>query len=296
MKKLLISSLFWLSPTVVLADPLQVLASFSIVGNLVQEIGGERVNVTTLVGADQDAHVYQPAPQDVKKLNRASVFVVNGLGFEGWVSRLAKSSGFKGKTVIASAGIAPQNNPAGQGEHGHSGQDPHAWHNPQNVKVYVRNIAAALTQADPSGKDYYAQRLTRYAQQLDEADTFARAQFERIPRARRQVVTSHEAFAYLAQHYQIRFIAPQGISTDAEASAKGVAQLVRQVRHEKIKAVFVENMTDSRLVAQLSREAGVTVGGKLYADALSAPGTAADTYLKFFRYNVTTLMGGLNQN
>ena len=174
MKKLLISSLFWLSPTVVLADPLQVLASFSIVGNLVQEIGGERVNVTTLVGADQDAHVYQPAPQDVKKLNRASVFVVNGLGFEGWVSRLAKSSGFKGKTVIASAGIAPQNNPAGQGEHGHSGQDPHAWHNPQNVKVYVRNIAAALTQADPSGKDYYAQRLTRYAQQLDEADTFAR--------------------------------------------------------------------------------------------------------------------------
>lgn len=224
------------------------------------------------------------------------MFVVNGLGFEGWVSRLAKSSGFKGKTVIASAGIAPQNNPAGQGEHGHSGQDPHAWHNPQNVKVYVRNIAAALTQADPSGKDYYTQRLTRYAQQLDEADTFARAQFERIPRARRQVVTSHEAFAYLAQHYQIRFIAPQGISTDAEASAKGVAQLVRQVRHEKIKAVFVENMTDSRLVAQLSREAGVTVGGKLYADALSAPGTAADTYLKFFRYNVTTLMGGLNQN
>jgi zinc/manganese transport system substrate-binding protein len=171
--------------------------------------------------------------------------------------------------------------------------DPHAWHNPQNVKLYVNNIRAALTQADPAGKDYYSQRASQYSQQLDALDADARQRFAAIPASQRKVLTSHDAFGYLAQRYQIRFLSPQGISTDAEASAKTVAKLVRQVKAEKIRAVFVENMSDKRLLEQLSREAGVQVGGKLYADALSPANGPAPSYLKLFSHNVNSLSAAM---
>lgn len=252
--------------------------------------------MASLVGPDQDAHVFQPAPQDVKKLAAAKVFVVNGLGFEGWLSRLSKSSGFKGQTVVASQGVKAQD--MAEEEHDHHGHnhghtDPHAWHNPQNVKLYVNNIRAALTQADPAGKDYYSQRASQYSQQLDALDADARQRFAAIPASQRKVLTSHDAFGYLAQRYQIRFLSPQGISTDAEASAKTVAKLVRQVKAEKIRAVFVENMSDKRLLEQLSREAGVQVGGKLYADALSPANGPASSYLKLFSHNVNSLSAAM---
>lgn len=296
MKKSLIPLLLALLATPALADKLPVLASFSILADLTREVGGERVDVASLVGPDQDAHVFQPAPQDVKKLAAAKVFVVNGLGFEGWLSRLSKSSGFKGQTVVASQGVKAQD--MAEEEHDHHGHnhghtDPHAWHNPQNVKLYVNNIRAALTQADPAGKDYYSQRASQYSQQLDALDADARQRFAAIPASQRKVLTSHDAFGYLAQRYQIRFLSPQGVSTDAEASAKTVAKLVRQVKAEKIRAVFVENMTDKRLLEQLSREAGVQVGGKLYADALSPANGPASSYLKLFSHNVNSLSAAM---
>ena len=283
MQKPLIPLLLALLSTPALADKLPVLASFSIMADLVQEVGGERVTVSSLVGPDQDAHVFQPAPQDVKKLAAAKVFVVNGLGFEGWLNRLSKSSGFKGQTVVASQGVKPltlaEDDHDHGHDHGHASQDPHAWHNPQNVKLYVRNISAALSQADPAGKDYYSQRAQAYSQQLEQLDADARQRFAAIPASQRKVLTSHDAFAYLAQRYQIRFLSPQGVSTEAEASAKGVAKLVRQVKSEKIRAVFMENMSDKRLLEQLSREAGVQIGGKLYADALSPANGPAASYV-----------------
>jgi len=297
MQKPLIPLLLALLSTPALADKLPVLASFSIMADLVQEVGGERVTVSSLVGPDQDAHVFQPAPQDVKKLAAAKVFVVNGLGFEGWLNRLSKSSGFKGQTVVASQGVKPlvmvdDDHDHGH-DHGHASQDPHAWHNPQNVKLYVRNISAALTQADPAGKDYYSQRAQAYSQQLEQLDNDARQRFAAIPASQRKVLTSHDAFAYLAQRYQIRFLSPQGVSTEAEASAKGVAKLVRQVKSEKIRAVFMENMSDKRLLEQLSREAGVQIGGKLYADALSPANGPAASYVQLFKHNVDGLWGAM---
>ncbi|AQR64756.1 metal ABC transporter substrate-binding protein [Aquaspirillum sp. LM1] len=297
MQKPLIPLLLALLSTPALADKLPVLASFSIMADLVQEVGGERVTVSSLVGPDQDAHVFQPAPQDVKKLAAAKVFVVNGLGFEGWLNRLSKSSGFKGQTVVASQGVKPlvmvdDDHDHGH-DHGHASQDPHAWHNPQNVKLYVRNISAALTQADPAGKDYYSQRAQTYSQQLEQLDNDARQRFAAIPASQRKVLTSHDAFAYLAQRYQIRFLSPQGVSTEAEASAKGVAKLVRQVKSEKIRAVFMENMSDKRLLEQLSREAGVQIGGKLYADALSPANGPAASYVQLFKHNVDGLWGAM---
>ncbi len=293
MQKPLIPLLLALLSTPALADKLPVLASFSIMADLVQEVGGERVTVSSLVGPDQDAHVFQPAPQDVKKLAAAKVFVVNGLGFEGWLNRLSKSSGFKGQTVVASQGVKPltlaEDDHDHGHDHGHASQDPHAWHNPQNVKLYVRNISAALSQADPAGKDYYSQRAQAYSQQLEQLDADARQRFATIPASQRKVLTSHDAFAYLAQRYQIRFLSPQGVSTEAEASAKGVAKLVRQVKSEKIRAVFMENMSDKRLLEQLSREAGVQIGGKLYADALSPANGPAASYVQLFKHNVDGL-------
>ena len=296
MKKSLIPLLLALLATPALADKLPVLASFSILADLTREVGGERVDVASLVGPDQDAHVFQPAPQDVKKLAAAKVFVVNGLGFEGWLSRLSKSSGFKGQTVVASQGVKAQDMAEEEHDHhdhDHGHTDPHAWHNPQNVKLYVNNIRAALTQADPAGKDYYSQRASQYSQQLDALDADARQRFAAIPASQRKVLTSHDAFGYLAQRYQIRFLSPQGVSTDAEASAKTVAKLVRQVKAEKIRAVFVENMSDKRLLEQLSREAGVQVGGKLYADALSPANGPAPSYLKLFSHNVNSLSAAM---
>ncbi|WP_238377269.1 metal ABC transporter solute-binding protein, Zn/Mn family [Vogesella sp. EB] len=281
-----------LSPLAAWAN-LPVVASFSIMADITREVGGERVSVVSLVGTDQDAHVFQPKPADVKKLAEAKVFVVNGLGFEGWINRLNKSANFKGVTVTAGNGIKPlevAEDEHGHDEHGHDHgrADPHAWHNPQHVLRYVDNIAAGLSRADAAGAAYYRERAAAYKARLQELDSWAGKQFAAVPAARRKVLTSHDAFAYLGQRYAIRFMAPQGVSTDAEASAKSVAQLIRQVKKEQVKAVFIENMSDRRLIDQLAKEAGVKVGGKLYSDALSSqPG--ARSYLEMFRSNVTAL-------
>ena len=281
-------------------EPIPVVASFSILGDLVRVVGGDRVSVSTLVGPDQDAHAFTPKPADAKAIVQSRLLVINGLGFESWTQKLAKSAGYKGETVVASKGVKPLLMAEEKGHedkgHQHDEADPHAWQNPNNVMLYARNIAAALAKVDPAGATAYQANAAAYVKELQTLDAWARAQFAVIAADKRKVITSHDAFGYLTAQYQIRFLAPQGVSTDAEPSAKVVAQLIRQIQREKIRAVFVENMSNPKLLAQLAKDAGVTVGASLYSDALSAAGGPADSYLKLMRHNVTQLTAGMRAN
>ena len=278
------------------ADKVPVTASFSILGDLVHAVGGERVAVTTLVGPNEDAHVFEPKPQDAKALLNSRLLVTNGLGFEPWASKLARSANYKGEVVVASKDVKTRQVSDGKKHAGHGGTDPHAWQNPNNVVLYVRNIAAGLAKADPDGAAFYQANAESYVKELVALDTWAKAQFDAIPLDQRKVITSHDAFGYLAAHYGVQFLAPQGVNTEAEPSAKHVAQLIAQIKREKIRAVFVENMSSPKLVAQLSKDSGITVGANLYADALSAKGQSGPTYLEMMRHNVTHLVAGMTQN
>jgi len=290
-----IASVALLSSASFAADKLPVIASFSILGDLVRVVGGERVSVTTLVGPDEDAHVFEPKPADVKAIAQTRLLVTNGLGFEPWAQKIVKSAGYQGQSVVASQGVKPRQLPAEKG-HQHAETDPHAWQDPGNVVLYVRNIAAALAKADPAGASVYQANSEAYAKELQAVDAEAKTQIAAIPAAKRKVITSHDAFGYFGAHYGIKFLAPQGISTEAEPSAKEVAQLIRQIKQENIKAVFVENMSNPTLLAQLSKDAGVTMGPGLYVDALSKADGPADSYLKLMRHNVTKLVAGMKQN
>ena len=298
-------------------EDLKVVASFSILGDMVREVAGDDVALTTLVGPDGDAHVYEPTPADVKAVAGADIVFVNGLAFEGWMPRLLEASGFKGKMVVVSDGITPREwdgededhdhahgtaEPAEAGHdhahehadaHDHGEFDPHAWQNLGNGIVYVGNIARALAEADPDHAADYTAAGDAYAATLKSLDDRIRAEIAAIPEARRKVVTSHDAFGYFGAAYGIEFIAPQGISTEAEASAGDVAAIIEQIRAEKIPAVFVENITDPRLVEQIARETGAVVGGELYSDALSGPDGPAPTYVKMFEFNAAALTRAL---
>ena len=275
------------------ADKVPVVASFSILGDLVQVVGGERVGITTLVGPDQDAHVFAPKPADARAIVQSRLLVVNGLGFEPWAQKLVRSAGYKGETLVASKGIKPR---LMADEKGREDTDPHAWQNPVNVVMYVRNIAVSLAKVDPAGAAIYQANADNYLKELQALDAEAKAQFAAIAVEKRKVITSHDAFGYFGAQYQVRFLAPQGMSTDAEPSARQVAQLIRQIQREKIRAVFVENMSSPRLLAQLSKDAGVKPGAALYVDALSAAGGPADTYLRLMRHNAMQLAAGMRLN
>jgi zinc/manganese transport system substrate-binding protein len=269
-----------------------VVTSFSILADLVQVVGGERVAVTALVGPNEDAHVFEPKPADAKAILRAKLVVSNGLGFEPWMGKLVQSAGYKGARVVASTGVQPRKMQHG----GHTETDPHAWQNPANVIFYVSNIRKALEQLDPAGASTYAANTAAYVAELQTLDAWAQSQIGAIPAAKRKLITSHDAFGYFAARYQLQFLAPQGMSTEGEASAKDVASLIRQIQREQIKAVFIENMANPKLLAQLAKEAGAAPGATLYADALSAPDQAGGTYLKMTRHNVAALVAGLQKN
>ena len=275
------------------ADKVPVMASFSILGDLVRVVGGERVSVTTLVGPDEDAHAFEPKPADARAIVQSRLLVVNGLGFEPWAQKLVRSADYKGATVVASKGIKPR---LMANEKGRDETDPHAWQNPLNVMVYARNIAGSLAKVDPAGAAVYQANAETYVKELQSLDAETNAQFAAIPPDKRKVITSHDAFGYFGARYQIRFLAPLGVSTDSEPSARQVALLIRQIQHEKIKAVFVENMGSPRLLAQLSKDAGATVGPALFVDALSAPGGPAGTYLSLIRHNAMQLAAGMRLN
>jgi zinc/manganese transport system substrate-binding protein len=280
------------------AEPLPVTASFSILGDLVRVVGGERVAVRTLVGPDEDAHVFEAKPADAKALLSAKLVVLNGLGFEPWAGKLIKSAGYRGETVVAAKDVSARQmaEEKGHAGHGHAETDPHAWQNPHNVVLYVRNIAAGLSKVDAAGAATYQANAEAYVKGLLALDAWAQAQIATIPAGKRKVITSHDAFGYFAAQYGVQFLAPQGINTETEPSAKQVAQLIKQIQREKIRAVFVENMANPKLIAQLSKDAGVTLGASLYADALSAPDQPGASYLQMVRHNVMQLVAGMRLN
>ncbi|MGO4403654.1 metal ABC transporter substrate-binding protein [Bosea sp. RAF48] len=276
-------------------EKLPVVASFSVLGDFVRQVGGDRVNVTTLVGPDGDAHVYSPTPADAKAMSAAKLVVVNGLHFEGWLPRLVKSSGTKATLAEATKGITPleaddDHDDRGKGHaHAHGHDDPHAWQSIANAKTYVANIRDALSMADPAGKATYDANATTYLAALDGLEGEVKALVARIPAERRKAITTHDAFGYFVKAYGIEFVAPQGVSTEAEASARDVARIIRQVKAQKIPAVFLENVTNPRLVEQIARESGAKVGGRLYSDALSAESGPAGTYIRMMKHNISEI-------
>lgn len=277
--------------------PLKAVATFSILGDLVQQVGGERVKVETLVGAGGDAHVFQPKPTHAQQIAQAQVIFMNGLGFEGWMTRLLKSANTKVPPVTVSEGIKPQQEQAhGHGHgHGHGHTDPHAWQSVPNAVVYVKNIATALCRVDASGCEGYQQRATSYTASLQHLHQDIQGAWQAIPQDKRKVITTHDAFGYYAQTYGVTFLAAQGVSTDSEATAKGVAKLIQQIKKEQIKALFVENISDARLMEQLNRETGTRPAGTLYSDALSTADGPAATYVGMMRHNTQQLTRAIQQ-
>jgi len=267
------------------ARKLRVVASFSILADMAREVGGDAVDVTALVGPDGDAHVFEPTPADVKRLSNADLVIVNGLRFEGWIERLVQVSGYRGPVVVASKGITTRLlGPA---------PDPHAWQSLANARRYVDNIRAAFVAARPSHTAHIEQRSANYLRRVDALDASVRKRLGQVAPADRRVVTSHDAFGYFAEAYGVTFISAVGWSTGSEASAADVSRIVRQLRAQNVRAVFVENISDPRLVQRIAHEAGARVGGTLYSDALSPPGTAGDTYLRMFDHNASTLLAAL---
>ena len=314
-------------------DPIPVVATFSILGDMVERIGGEHIALTTLVGPDGDAHVYQPTPKAARSVAEADVLFLNGLDFEGWLERLAEAASFDGAMVVATNGVVPiafddhddekhddhddhddekhddhddhddekhddhddhddekHDDHAG---HDHGAFDPHAWHSLENAVIYANNIAAGLAQADPENAgDYYANRAA-FVAEVETLSADIEAMMKSLPADKRTVVTPHDAFGYFAATYDLTFVAPQGMSTESEVSAGDVAALITQIRDESISAVFIESITDNRMMEQIANETGATIGGTLYSDALSVKSGPASTYLDMMRHNATTLSDAL---
>ena len=266
-------------------DRLNVVASFSILGDLVQNVGGERVSVTTLVGPDGDVHVYAPAPTDARKIADAKLLVINGLGLEGWLPRLVQASGGKAPILTATTGIVPLQVGAVA--------DPHAWQSVANAGIYVANIRDALAAADPADAGVFRANAQAYLAKLDALDREVREAVARIPPGRRKVISTHDAFAYFAAAYGIEFIAPSGVSTESEPSARDIAGIITQIRTERIPAVFLENISDVRLIRQISAETGARVGGTLFSDSLTGEKGDAPTYIELVRHNIKALTGAL---
>jgi zinc/manganese transport system substrate-binding protein len=285
---LLLTTMLLVLPEAAWPAPLKIVASFSILADMVHQVAGNNAEVTSLVGPDSDAHVFEPSPSDARTIAGADMLVVNGLGFEGWLDRLTESAGFKGRVVVASEGITPLmalNAP-----------DPHAWQSIGNAKAYVVTIMNALMKADPKHADAYEKSAARYLRELGELDIWVRGQIARVPKDRRSAITSHDALHYFAQSYGVNFIAPLGLSTSGDVSAGDMARLIDQIRARHVRAVFLENMTDPRLLRQLVTDGGAVVGGTLYSDALSTPDGPASTYITMFRHNVTMMVEAMIKN
>ena len=284
-------------------EPIPVVATFSILGDMVERIGGEHIALITLVGPDGDSHVYQPTPKAARSVAESDVLFLNGLDFEGWLERLAEAASFDGAMVVATNGIVPiafddhddhddekHDDHAG---HDHGAFDPHAWQSLENAVIYANNIAAGLAQADPENAgDYYANRAA-FVAEVEMLSADIEAMMKSLPADKRTVVTPHDAFGYFAATYDLTFVAPQGMSTESEVSAGDVAALITQIREESISAVFIESITDNRMMEQIANETGAPIGGTLYSDALSAKSGPASTYLDMMRHNATTLFDAL---
>jgi zinc/manganese transport system substrate-binding protein len=311
-------------PAAAFAEPLKVVATFSIIGDMAKQVGGDRIDLSVLVGPNGDAHVYEPKPQDAARIGEAQVVLSNGLKFEGFIDRVVEASGTKAPVVELTRGVTPiptaedehghaeaghdGDDKHAEGEEGHEGEehaetgheghdhgafDPHAFQSVPNAIVYVANIADAFCAADAAGCDSYKANAAAYTETLKALDAELRADVAAIPAGKRTIITSHDAFGYFAKEYGITFLAPEGVSTEAEASAADVARLIDQVKEDKAAAVFVENVTNPRLIEQIAKETGLKVGGALYSDALSASDGPAATYVDLMRYNIRTIAGAV---
>ncbi len=317
------------SPLPAMAEPLRVIASFSIIGDFAANVGGDRIDLKTLVGPDGDAHVYEPKPADAAAMANADVVLVNGLQFEGFLQRLVEASGTKAPVVELTKGGEVLKNAedehhdageeAAEAEHKHEGEahaehdkheegdnhthqeghhhhgefDPHAWQSVHNAMVYVKNIADAFCAADAAGCDTYMANAEAYGAKLEALDKEIKATVEQIPQDKRTIITSHDAFGYFEHEYGLKFLAPEGVSTEAEASAADVAALIKQVREDKASAIFVENITNQRLSEQIANETGLQIGGTLYSDALSAADGPAPTYIDMMQNNIGSIKGAI---
>ncbi|MDI3567000.1 metal ABC transporter solute-binding protein, Zn/Mn family [Bradyrhizobium sp. Arg816] len=286
MRRLLLYVLLLIASPLHAAERLNVVASFSILGDFVRNVGGDRVNVTTLVGPDSDVHVYTPAPSDAKRIADAKLVIVNGLGLEGWLPRLVQSAGSKAQVVTASAGIAPLK--LG------SAADPHAWQSVPNAKIYVSDIANALAAADPDDAEFFRARAKAYLDTLEALDREVREAVAKIPLGRRRVISTHDAFGYFAAEYGVQFVAPLGVSTETEPSARDIAAIIGQIKAQKIPAVFLENISDDRLIRRIAAETGAKVGGTLISDGLTGEKGLAPTYIDMVRHNIKALTSALD--
>ena len=261
---------------------IRVVTSFSILEDLVKELGGQYVNVVNLVDRNSDAHTYQPKPSDAVAISKADLVIFNGLGFEGWIPRLIKNSGYKNKQIIASKGVDAIKN----GKE----TDPHAWQSFHNIRLYVQNISQMLIQLRPQYSEVLTKRQQKYLDSLNDLEISLKEQLVKIPVSKRIVVTSHDAFGYLGREFKIQFLAPLGLSLEVEASAEDVATIIDQIREQNVKALFVENINNPRLLELISAETNVAIGGRLYSDALSEVKGPAGTYLKMMRHNIESLI------
>jgi zinc/manganese transport system substrate-binding protein len=287
------------------SKPVKVVASFTILADLARQVGGERVEVLSLVGADGDTHVFQPTPKDARSLKDADLIIINGLGFEGWMKRLLSSSGAAAPVITASKGIArslvleeEEEDEEKEEHHHHHGHDedapdPHAWQDITNGRQYVRNIATGLMRVDAAYAEAYKARAAALDKELAALDAWVHKQIATVPLEQRAVITTHDAFGYFARAYGVRFLAPVSLSTEDEPSAHELKALAEQVKAGKTRALFFENMSNPNIIKQIAAETGVTVGAPLYADALSVADGAAGTYQAMFRYNVGVLVGAM---
>jgi zinc/manganese transport system substrate-binding protein len=304
MNKILASLALLISLTPALAfaegKPVEVVATFSILGDLAKQVGGDLVHVKTLVGPDGDAHTYKPTPGDSVSLSEADLVIENGLHMEGWVDRLVSASGFKGNVVIASEGVTPRQMDAEEEEASHSEggkvTDPHAWQDISNTRIYVKNIAEALAKTRPADAETFRLHAKAYDAELEKLDTWVKAELGSIPTEQRKIVTSHDAFGYFGAAYGVTFLAPQGISTEVEPTATQVAKLIEQMKSEKVKRIFFENMASPKLVKQLAKDAGASVGRPVYSDALSKVDGDAATYVALFRHNIAQFKDAMTLN
>jgi zinc/manganese transport system substrate-binding protein len=286
----LILAFLWAMPAS--AKPLDAVASFTVLADMVRQVGGDRVLVSSLVGPNGDPHAFEPSPDDGRRLKEADLVFVSGLGLEGWMDRLIKASGYQGTVVVVSDGIRTR----AMEEDGKRIVDPHAWNSAANGAVYVGNIVKALSAADPEGAAQYEANGKRYADELRGLDAYARQMIGTVPPDRRKVLTSHDAFGYFGEAYGVTFLAPVGFSTESEASANRVAKLIDQIKAEHVKAYFFENSNDPKLIRQIARATNAEPGGELYVEALSEPDGPVPTYAAMFRRNVDLMVAAMRRN
>lgn len=284
-------------------ERLNVIASFSIIGDFAKEVGGDAIELTTLVGPNSDAHVYEPRPADARALAGADVILVNGLDFEGFMTRLIDASGSEGTITVLTDGAKIIEDPAGGHYHYVNGEaifhaaphDPHAWQSISNAKVYAGNIAEAFCEADAARCETYRKNAEAYDEKLDALAAEIDIMFEGLPQDRRVAVVTHNAFRYFGDEHGVTFLSPQGVSTEAEASAADVAGLVREMREKNAAAVFAENISDTRLIEQIAQEAGQEVSGTLYSDVLSEEGGSAPSYIDMMTRNAELITSSMKE-